>query len=78
MLSFAERPEDADEVRASPGKSRLARHPVPECAEIADAAFLLALGYRTFLLGDEVCLRRDSVMAALDLLQAVAGEMGSA
>jgi len=53
----------------------LARHPVPECAEISDAAFLIALGYRTFLLGDEVCLRRDSVMAALDLLQAVAGEM---
>lgn len=53
----------------------LAYHPVPECSEIGDAAFLLSLGYRTFLLGDEVCLRRDSVMAALNLLQAVAGEM---
>ncbi|HEX4963177.1 MAG TPA: pyruvate kinase [Thermoanaerobaculia bacterium] len=53
----------------------LAHHPVPECCEIGDAAFLLALGYRTFLLGDEVCLRRDSVIAALNLLQAVAGEM---
>lgn len=53
----------------------LAFHPVPECPEIGDVAFLLSLGYRTFLLGDEVCLRRDSVIAALNLLQAVAGEM---
>ena len=53
----------------------LAYHPVPECPEIGDVAFLLSLGYRTFLLGDEVCLRRDSVIAALNLLQAVAGEM---
>jgi pyruvate kinase len=53
----------------------LARHPVPEAADITDAAFLMALGYRTFLLGDEVCLRRDSVIAALNLLAAVAGEM---
>lgn len=54
----------------------LSRHPVPEAPEIGDAAFLLALGYRTFLLGDEVCLRRDSVLAALSLLGAVAEEVG--
>ncbi|HEX3129033.1 MAG TPA: pyruvate kinase [Thermoanaerobaculia bacterium] len=53
----------------------LSRHPVPEAADVTDAAFLMALGYRTFLLGDEVCLRRDSVMEALNLLAAVAGEM---
>jgi len=35
----------------------------------------MALGYRTFLLGDDVCLRRDSVLAALNFLGAVAGEM---
>jgi pyruvate kinase len=53
----------------------LARHPVPEASDVTDAAFLMELGYRTFLLGDEVCLRRDSVIAALNLLAAVAGEM---
>ena len=53
----------------------LARHPVPDAADVTDAAFLMALGYRTFMLGDEVCLRRDSVMEALNLLAAVAGEM---
>jgi pyruvate kinase len=53
----------------------LARHPVPEAQDVTDAAFLMALGYRTFLLGDEICLRRDSVLEALNLLAAVAGEM---
>ena len=53
----------------------LARFPVPDASDVTDAAFLLALGYRTFLLGDEVCLRRDSVIAALNLLDAVAREM---
>ncbi len=57
---------DPEAIVASRLFPSLARHPVPECAEIGDAAFLLSLGYRTFLLGDEVCLRRDSVMAALE------------
>ncbi len=53
----------------------LARHPVPAASDVTDAAFLMSLGYRTFLLGDEVCLRRDSVIAALNLLKSVGGEM---
>ncbi|MBN1922101.1 MAG: hypothetical protein JW892_12705 [Anaerolineae bacterium] len=52
----------------------LARFPVPESADIGDVAFLLGLGYRTFMLGDQVCLRRDSVLEALNLLEAVASE----
>jgi len=54
----------------------LGRHPVPDSADIGDAAFLLALGYRTFLFGDIVCLRRDTLIEALNLLEAVAGEFG--
>jgi len=53
----------------------LARSPVPESPDIGDVAFLLALGYRTFLFGDDVCLRRDSILPALELLGAVAREM---
>lgn len=48
---------------------------IPEPQDIGDAAFLLQLGYRTFMLGDEICLRRDSVLAALELLREVAGEL---
>jgi pyruvate kinase len=66
---------DPTAVAASRIFTSLARSPVPESSEISDVAFLLGLGYRTFLLGDEVCLRRDSVIAALNLLEAVAREM---
>lgn len=51
----------------------LALSPVPSCADLCDAAFLLELGYRTFLLGDALCLRRDPVVEALNLLEALAG-----
>jgi pyruvate kinase len=56
----------------------LARNEVPDAADLGDAAHLLMMGYRTFMLGDEVCLRPRSVLAALNLLQAVAGEMQAA
>jgi len=53
----------------------LVEHPVPAAADISDAAFLLSLGYRTFLLGDAVSLQRDTVLEAINALQAVASEM---
>lgn len=67
---------DPDAVVASRLFPSLAAGPVPEAQDLTDAAFLMSLGYRTFMLGDEVCLRRDSVLAALNCLRAVAGEMG--
>lgn len=66
---------DPQAVVASRLFHSLARHPVPESADIGDVAFLLALGYRTFMLGDAVCLRRDSLLEALNLLQAVAEQL---
>ena len=52
----------------------LAYQDTPEAPDLTDVAFLLEIGYRTFLLGDEVCLRRDSVLAALNLLELIAKE----
>ena len=65
---------DPDAVVASRIFDSLARHPVPESADIGDVAFLLSLGYRTFMLGDHVCFQRDAVLEALNLLEAVAGQ----
>jgi pyruvate kinase len=42
---------------------------VPVSADIGDVAFLMEIGYRTFMLGDTVCLKRDSVIEALNLLE---------
>jgi pyruvate kinase len=65
---------DADAMVASRILGSLARHAVPDSSDVSDVAYLLGLGYRTFMLGDEVCLRRDSVLAALNLLGAIAEE----
>lgn len=63
---------DPEAVVASRLIDSLAYQPVPVSADIGDVAFLLSLGYRTFMLGDMVCLQRDSVLEALNLLEAVA------
>lgn len=63
---------DPEAVVASRIFDSLAYHPVPVSADIGDVAFLLSLGYRTFMFGDAVCLRRDSALEALNLLEAVA------
>ena len=67
---------DPDAIVASRLFNSLSRGTVPDCADIGDAAHLMTLGYRTFMLGDDVCLARDSVLAALNLLGAVAAELG--
>jgi pyruvate kinase len=53
-------------------------HPVPASADIGDVAFLLSLGYRTFMLGDIVSLQRDPLIEALNLLAAVVEEFDAA
>jgi pyruvate kinase len=65
---------DPDAIVASRIFDSLAHNPVPESADIGDVAFLLSLGYRTFMLGDVTCFHRDTVLEALNLLEAVAGQ----
>jgi pyruvate kinase len=62
---------DPRAVVASRVFDSLAHYPVPASADIGDAAFLLSLGYRTFMFGDAVCLQRDPVLEALNLLEAL-------
>jgi len=66
---------DHDALLASRLFDSLAHHPVPSSADISDAALAYTLGYRTFVLGDAICFDRDQVTAALNLLQAVVGEL---
>jgi pyruvate kinase len=65
---------DPEAVVASRLFDSLVRHPVPASADVCDAAFLISLGYRTFLFGDAICLQRDTVIEALNLLEAIAGQ----
>jgi pyruvate kinase len=65
---------DPQAVAASRIFESLVDFPVPSSADIGDAAFMLELGYRTFMLGDGLCLQRDTIMEALNLFEAVADE----
>ena len=66
---------DPEAIVASRLFPSLSRGAVPDCPDIGDAAFLLAIGYRSFLFGDDVCMLRDSALSALNLLEAIAAEM---
>jgi pyruvate kinase len=63
---------DKDAILASRLFPSLASSLEPAAQDVTDAAFAIALGYRTLMLGDEVCLRRESVISALNLLEALA------
>jgi pyruvate kinase len=65
---------DPQAVVASRIFDSLAHTPIPVSADVSDAAYLISLGYRTFLFGDIVCLQREPLLEALNLLQAIAGE----
>jgi hypothetical protein len=64
----------ASRIFDSRASAAAAYQPVPESAGIGDVAFLTGLGYRTFMFGDKVCFQRGSIIEALNLLEAVAGE----
>jgi pyruvate kinase len=62
---------DPQAIAASRILDSMAFNPVPVSAEIGDVAWLLSMGYRTFMLGDAVCFRRESLLEALNLLQEI-------
>lgn len=63
---------DEDAILASRLFPSLASGFEPAAQDVTDAAYALHLGYRTLMLGDEVCQRRESVLSALNLLAAIA------
>ena len=65
---------DPEAIVASRIAESLLAHPVPSSADVSDLAQLLEWGVRRFLLGDAVCVVRPALMAALELLRALAAE----
>ncbi len=65
---------DPEAIVASRLFPTLAFAAAPAAQDVTDAAYLLEIGYRTFMLGDEVCLRPESALAALNLLEAIAAD----
>jgi len=63
--------KDPQAIAASRILGSLAYGAEPSCQDITDVAYLWNIGYRTFMLGDEICQQRDSVIGALNLLEAI-------
>jgi pyruvate kinase len=49
----------------------------PSCEDIGDVDNLLRVGYRSFMFGDDICMRRDSIMSGLNLLEAMSEKYGT-
>ncbi len=64
--------KDSDAIAASRILPSLAYSLEPSCEDIGDLDNLLRVGYKTVMLGDEVCLNRDSVISALNLFESIA------
>lgn len=62
---------DPNAIAASRIFTSLSASLEPACSDISDVAYLHELGYKTIMLGDDVCQRRDSVISALNLLEAM-------
>jgi len=62
---------DPDAILASRLFPSLASSLEPAAQDVTDAAYAISLGFRTLMLGDEVCQRRESVLSALNLLEAL-------
>ena len=63
--------KDPNAIAASRILSSMARSAEPTCEDLSDVAYLLKTGYKTLMLGDEVCLRRESIMGALNVAEAI-------
>lgn len=58
-------------VVASRMLDSLLRHPMPSCPDVMDIQYLKDMGYRRFLIGDDICFKRQVLMQAVRILKAI-------
>jgi len=44
---------------------------VPRCTDFTDLGYLMELGYKTFLLGDDLCQKEEALLSALGVLEVI-------
>lgn len=64
--------KDANAIAASRILTSFSNSYMPSCQDISDVDSLVRMGYRTLMLGDDVCMKRESVLSALNLLGGMA------
>ena len=63
---------DPDAIAASRIFNSLTYSLEPSCEDIGDVDNLMRMGYKTLMLGDDICMHRDSLLSGLNLLEVMA------
>ena len=58
-------------VAASRMLGSLLRHPMPSCPDVMDVQYLKEMGYTRFLIGDDICFKKEVLMQAVRIMKAV-------
>ncbi|MDO8516900.1 MAG: pyruvate kinase [Nanoarchaeota archaeon] len=64
--------KDENAMVASRIFSSLEERLEPSCEDLGDVDNLLRMGYKTFMFGDDICFKKDSIIGALNLLSIMA------
>ncbi len=64
--------KDEKAILASRVLTSMSSSYIPSSQDISDVDSVVRMGYKTLMLGDDVCLKRDSVLGALNVLRAMA------
>jgi hypothetical protein len=70
-LQAIQRVAGAKSIAASRMLESLLKRPMPACADIMDIEFLKAMGYVKFLIGDDLCFKRDLLLRAIKIFTAI-------
>lgn len=62
---------DEEAILASRLLGSLKVSPRPSCSDITDIDCMLSYGYKTFMIGDDICFNEGSLMLALDIMEAI-------
>lgn len=73
-LQHIRRVAGAKSIAASRMLESLLKRPVPSCADIMDLEFLKAMGYTRFLIGDDLCFKRELLLKAIKIFTALFAE----
>ena len=67
--------QDPNAILASRIFNSLVDSPRPACSDVTDIAYALTLGYKSFMIGDDICFDIDKLLLALDILGAIEKEI---
>jgi len=65
---------DSRAVLASRIFESLKENPRPTCSDVTDVACMIQMGYKYFMIGDDICFNEDGLMLAIEILSAIGKE----